>query len=176
MQWRAKIKHFLIVIRVHAKMCMFYKRSRRKAGDTMAYISPFAYSDSIQTELTRKEPSDYGKVNINEEKTENFKKLEAIALLPDDWNANGAKSFSENLITKMRSLLLLLEIQPEIFPTACASLQMEYDKVDGSHMEIELTEDESAEVFMVDHVGKESSKRVRAHAEDINRVVRDFYG
>lgn len=115
-------------------------------------------------------------VNINDEKMENLKKLETIASLPDDWNANGAGTFSGGLIKKMRDLLLLLEVQPEIFPTACGSLQMEYDKMDGSHMEIELTEDEAAEVFTVDGTGAETMRRIPVYAEEINGVVRDFYG
>ena len=71
---------------------------------------------------------------------ENLKKLEAIALLKDNWNANGAKAFADSLITKVRNLVMLLDVQPEVFPTACGALQLEYDKEDGSHLEIEFNE------------------------------------
>lgn len=116
------------------------------------------------------------KVVISEEKLENIKKLEAIAQLEDNWNANGANAFADSLITKVRNLVMFLEIQPEVFPTACESLQLEYDKADGSHMEIELNESENAEVFLVDNNGCERVISISASIEAINKVVNDFYG
>lgn len=116
------------------------------------------------------------KVIVSGEKLENLKKLETIAMLQDNWNANGAKAFSASLISKVRNIILFLDIQPEVFPTACESLQLEYDKQDGSHMEIELTESESAEIFVVDSTGCESIRNIRSGIEVINKVVSDFYG
>lgn len=116
------------------------------------------------------------KMTIDEEKLENLKKLEDIALLQDNWNMNGARAFSEKLISKVRNMIIFLEIQPEVFPTACESLQLEYDKPDGSHMEIEVTESENAEVFMINNVGRESIVNIQADIETINKVVNDFYG
>ena len=77
---------------------------------------------------------------------------------------------------KVRNLVMLLEFQPEIFPTACDSLQLEYDKADGAHMEIELTEDKSAEIFYVSSAGDENIRNIEASAERINEAVREFYG
>jgi hypothetical protein len=121
---------------------------------------------------------DFGieKVTISEEKLENLKKIETIAALNDNWNANGAKAFSPSLIKKVRSIITLLDIQPEVFPTACESLQLEYDKQDGSHMEIELVEGDEAEVFLSDNEGHESLKNIQANFGAINEVVNDFYG
>lgn len=116
------------------------------------------------------------KVLINEEKLDNLKKLEAIAHLEDNWNDNGAKAFKDSLITKVRNLVMFLEIQPEVFPTACESLQLEYDKVNGAHLEIELNESENAEVFLVDDHGNEEVRSIRPSVEEINKVVSDFYG
>lgn len=116
------------------------------------------------------------KVTVNEEKLQNIKKLETIAVLQDNWNANDAKGFSASLISKVQNIIVFLEIQPEVFPTACESIQLEYDKQDGSHMEIELTEGENAEVFVVDSMGCESIRNIRASIEEINKVVSDFYG
>ncbi len=115
-------------------------------------------------------------VTVNEEKLQNIKKLETIAMLQDNWNENGAKAFSVNLISKVRNIIVFLEIQPEVFPTACESLQLEYDKQDGSHMEIELTESDNAEIFVVDSMGCESIRTIRASIDVINKVVSDFYG
>ena len=43
-------------------------------------------------------------------------------------------------------------------------------------MEIELTESEEAEVFVVDNKGCESIINISASIESINKVVSDFYG
>lgn len=43
-------------------------------------------------------------------------------------------------------------------------------------MEIELTESENAEIFVVDSMGCESIRTIRASIEVINKVVSDFYG
>lgn len=113
---------------------------------------------------------------VGEEIMDNLKKLESIAELENGWNGNGAKAFSYGLISKVRNMLMFLNVQPEVFPTACNSLQLEYDKSDGSHMEIELTEDEEAEVFQIDSVGCEKIISIQANAETINKVVGEFYG
>ena len=43
-------------------------------------------------------------------------------------------------------------------------------------MEIELTDRDEAEIFMVDTKGGESIVNISASLENINKVVRDFYG
>ena len=125
---------------------------------------------------TKSASSGVEKVIISEEKLENLKKLEVIASLEYNWNANGAKALSDRLITKVRNLVMFLEIQPEVFPTACESIQLEYDKADGAHLEIELNESDNAEVFIVDDCGCERFINVSASIEGINKVVSDFYG
>lgn len=113
---------------------------------------------------------------IDEEKMYNIKKLEEIASLQDNWNGNGAKSFSNQLISQVKNLIILLEIQPEVFPTACETIQLEYDKEDGAHLEIEIKEDKSAEVFWIKHTGEEELRNIQANIEMIDKVVKEFYG
>ena len=106
----------------------------------------------------------------------NLKKLEEIASFQDNWNGNGAKAFSNQLISEAKKLIISLEIHPEIFPTACETIQLEYDKEDGTHLEIEIKEDKSAEVFWVKQTGEEELKKIQANVEEIDKVVREFYG
>ena len=116
------------------------------------------------------------RVIISEDKLENLKKLDAIALLKDNWNGNGAKAFRPELISKARNIITFLDIQPEVFPTACESLQLEYDKEDGAHLEIELTDGKKAEIFQIDSIGREHLVNVCASIETIAKVVDEFYG
>lgn len=115
-------------------------------------------------------------IEINEEKIFNLAKLESIASLQDNWNGNGAKSISRDLIARVKKWIPFLERQPEIFPTACDTLQLEYEKEDGGHLEIEVSENQQAEIFCVNSDGTEKERFVQADPETINKVVREFYG
>ena len=104
-----------------------------------------------------------------------LKKIDLIVSLEDNWNGNGAVAFSDGLVKKLKSIVIMLDKQPEIFPTANNSIQLEYDKPDGSHMEIELFENGDSEVFEVDAYGNESLLNIDTNVETINKVVNDFY-
>lgn len=112
---------------------------------------------------------------IDNPRIERIKKLKRIAALPDNWNGNGAKAFSKSLIDKVDNLVLNLLITPEVFPTAENSIQLEYDKADKSHLEIEIFEDR-AEIYEVDSAGNESYEKVAPDLRSIDKVVAAFYG
>ena len=76
----------------------------------------------------------------------------------------------------MRSIVTALKFQPELFPTACDSLQLEYEKEDGSYLEIEATLADTWEVFEIDNNGKEKYFSIPAEIETIIKVVSSFYG
>ncbi|MCI5595472.1 MAG: hypothetical protein MR380_01920 [Lachnospiraceae bacterium] len=113
---------------------------------------------------------------INKDKIYNLKKLDQIALLKDGWNGKNAKSFKEEFISKVRSIITALEIQPELFPTASNSIQIEYEKEDGSYLEIELNTKSVWEVFEIDCTGDEKYFSISADLEAIAKVVNSFYG
>ena len=115
-------------------------------------------------------------VIISKEKIYNLKKLDKIALLKDGWNGNKAKPFESELISKVRKIITVLEIQPELFPTVCNSIQIEYEKEDGSYLEIGLNLEETWEVFEINSTGEERYFSIVANAETINKVVNSFYG
>ena len=103
-------------------------------------------------------------------------KLEQISELHDNWNENGAKAFSKPHIEKIRSLISELEYEPEVFPTACGSIQLEYDKPDGRHIEIEIPENGPAEYLYDSPDGSGRSGFIEADAHDVNELIRSFYG
>ena len=113
--------------------------------------------------------------DADEIKKENICKLNVIRELPDNWNENGAKAFSRDLTDTVENILCELEVQPEIFPTACDSIQLEFDNSNGDHMEIEITQDENAEIFLIDKEGKEQFEWIRSEPKIINQRVKKFY-
>lgn len=103
-------------------------------------------------------------------------KLKQISNLPDNWDSDNAKAFSTELIEKVGYILIRLKVQPEIFPTACNTMQLEYERDDGSYLEFEIAEDGNAKVFMIDSEGNEKHLFIEANSEEINNIVRSFYG
>lgn len=115
------------------------------------------------------------KLVFDEQKICNLVKLNKIASLKNDWNEKGAKAFSEEFIKNVRCIVTALKIQPELFPTANSSIQIEYGNDKGAYLEIELIDSDKAEVFTVDEYGNESYSEVDANVEEINKVVNRFY-
>ena len=146
-----------------------------------------AYSDAIaklsQYGTTSKQPEEEQATTLSDSreikgavKKRNFEKLSVIRSLKQGWNGNGAPSFSSSIIDKAEELIDELNIQPEIFPTALGTIQIEYDNSRRDHMEIEIGEEDIAEIFIVYFNGEESIEQIPATADHINERVIDFYG
>lgn len=105
---------------------------------------------------------------------ENLRKLEQISLLADNWDGNGSKAFDKQLIAKVKDLIGVLDVQPEIFPLSYGSIQMEYEKEDDSYLEIEINLNDTWDVFELNGNGEESAFSVAADAEVVNKVAKDF--
>ena len=109
-------------------------------------------------------------------KDDNLEKLRVIGDLKDNWNQNGATAFSGKLITKVRNVLDKITVQPEIFPTALGTIQLEFDNSRRDHMEIEIGESGDAEVFVSMYNRKEYFETIPATPDAVNKKVGEFYG
>jgi len=107
---------------------------------------------------------------------ESVKKLKEIGELEDNWNGNGATSFSPELLTKVQYILSHIAAEPEVFPTACNSIQLEFERTDGSHMEIEISESGNADIFSVSAEKEETNESIPCDINEINKAVKEFYG
>ncbi|MBR3279121.1 MAG: hypothetical protein IKG01_09545 [Lachnospiraceae bacterium] len=107
---------------------------------------------------------------------DNLNKLEEIGNLKDNWNGNGAAAIPPSLIKKARALIKNLTVQPEIFPTALQTIQLEFDNPRHDHMEIELALSENAEVFVAPYDDTEYFETIRSTPAAINERVSAFYG
>ncbi len=109
-------------------------------------------------------------------KSHNIEKLKVIQNLRENWNGNGAPAFPKTLTDRVARFLNELNIQPEIFPTALSTIQFEYDNSRRDHMEIEIGEGDTAEVFIVNFDGSEITETIPATPEAINERAGVFYG
>ncbi len=107
---------------------------------------------------------------------DSIKKLTEIEELEDNWNGNGAASFPKELTMKVRYILEHIAVEPEVFPTACNTIQLEFDRADGAHMEIEISESMDADLFSVSADNKETCESIACEVSEINKVVKEFYG
>lgn len=112
------------------------------------------------------------KYSLSMKSMDNLKKLNRIAGVKDDWNLHGASSFSESLLKLCRNLLLKLNRQPDIFPTANNSIQFEFKNKDD-YLEIEIFDDLSHIEYYMKKGGKEIEKSTVV--QDVIKVVDQFY-
>ena len=70
---------------------------------------------------------------------ENLKKLDEISSLKKNWNVNQAKPIRKKIIKRSKVLVIDLDKQPQIFPTANESIQIEYDGINNSYLEFQIT-------------------------------------
>ena len=80
-------------------------------------------------------------MNLNDQlMKKNLSTLVAISELKDNWNEYGAHAFSKGLIDRCRNILHQLPVQPKVYPTACESIQFEWETADGRYMDVEVPE------------------------------------
>lgn len=102
--------------------------------------------------------------------------LNEIEKLEYNWNNNGANSFSTKLIEKCRRIMIQLAAEPFICPTACGSIQFEYEKENGDYLEFEIYEDK-IEVFSdtLSSGEKEFNLQGISAIDKMKQMVVDFY-
>ena len=116
-----------------------------------------------------------GQFIMNRMKAKNFLKLQQFLKLPPNWNENGAGPFSDRLIETCKKILDMLPRQPEVFPTATDSIQMEYEKNNGEYMEFNIYEDE-INIFRIDSYENENEYVINiTENKKLKELVEDFY-
>ena len=103
----------------------------------------------------------YIKKIFNKEVLDSFKKLEY------NWNNNKAEKIPESLIGKSKKILDEIYYQPDIYPTARNSIQLEYEDENGKYLEFEIFEDIILCLF-IDRDGKEFDSKIDIN--DFNKI------
>ncbi len=105
----------------------------------------------------------------------NLHKLDEIASYSDNWNYYGAKHIPHKVISATRELLNELGVQPEIFPTAAESIQLEYELPNGSYLEFEIQSDHVF-VFSRTADGVEEEFTMDFSLPKLAEIVENFHG
>ena len=104
---------------------------------------------------------------------ENLERLQQISELEYNWDGEGAQSFDKNLISVVVNLIEKISLQPQIFPTARDSIQLEYDKTNGDYLEFEIFTNKT-KMFYLGHDGVHYEREI--DIELIGQMVAEFYG
>lgn len=104
----------------------------------------------------------------------NLRKLDEIQSLPKNWNGNGAPKISRSLINKTKALIINLENQPQLFPTANDSIQIEYEGKDGSYLEFQISKKKKIEFFRIDRQGVETTGFIPYSSYTVRKMVEEF--
>lgn len=107
-------------------------------------------------------------------RTDNLSILCDFGKLEANWNHNGAEKFEASLLNRCRLLLRHLIKQPDIFPTARNSVQMEYEKENGDYLEFEIFKD-NVEVFAIINNVEYTESIPQIDSVKLNNLVRDFH-
>ena len=123
-------------------------------------------ADKLRRETAEKV---YSKELIN-----NLNKLNEIQQLPRNWNGNGARRFPKKTIKKAKSLLIDLNLQPQVFPTANNSIQIEFDGENGAYLEFQITKSTQLSYYWVQKDGSETSGKVPCTPYSVNQLLESF--
>ncbi len=140
------------------------------------YYSSVVSSESEVVKFTTNTTSEMNVYNsvLDYKKYKNFGTLKVIEALQSNWNGYGADSFSVDLISKVREFVVSAVIQPDIFPTARDSIQIEYEKDNGDYLEFEFFENGEIKKFFYGSQGETDTQYISF--ECLNGEIDTFYG
>ena len=104
---------------------------------------------------------------------DSLKRLDEISRLTDNWDGEGATSFSASIIETVKELIASVSVQPDIFPTLRNSIQLEYENDKNEYLEFELYDRDHINCYFNDHKGRSIIRK--AVMTEINSIVNTFY-
>lgn len=111
------------------------------------------------------------------EQLHNLDRLDEIYSLTDNWDGYGSKRIDSSVIEKCKQLIICLQHQPIIFPTARDSIQMQFELEDKSYLEFEVFSNHIESLMVPKRVYKDAISRI-VEDGDINTVksiIKEFY-
>lgn len=145
---------------------------------SVSYYGPSNSNNSMEIILSNKPHTSRIDVNtINPsfltERSHLLNLLDEFADFNENWNGNGAKPFSNGLISKCKEIISNLSILPEVFPVANNSIQLEYEKNNGALLKFNIFDDKITMFIMFEN-GEHFSDELPKE-DNIIKEVQKFY-
>ena len=113
--------------------------------------------------------------NENEKLENNLEILARFAKYEDNWNGYDAEKFKPDFINKVKEIIKTLNVQPEIFPVADKSVQLEYSDR-KKYLEIQIYENDLASIYFVSETGSEEEyEEKEITSEKINEIYKEKF-
>lgn len=129
------------------------------------YLKNYLGVDSTSTKFGSK-----NRFNLVQLK-ENLKILNSFKRLENGWDGEKAPAIDVNIIEQVETVIKSIEYQPDIFPTARNSVQIEFEKSDESYLEFEFFMDKVVCYIENDEGGREDE----VDLTQVKNIVSDFY-
>ena len=98
----------------------------------------------------------------------NIKKIQSFSSLCNNWNGYNATTIKVSAIEKALQIVNALSIQPQVFPVADGSVQLEFDNPNGGYLEIVLGNNNEFEYYEQKPDGSEIEG---SYEYDLNQIV-----
>lgn len=104
--------------------------------------------------------------------------IDEIQNLHDDWNGYNAPPIPQSVLTLCRDIVMILDPQPNIFPTARRTIQMEYELSDRSYLEFEIYPDHITvlEVPQRNYSSAIQKSIASTNYQSLSQIVSAFHG
>ncbi|KAA0548477.1 hypothetical protein FZW96_07855 [Bacillus sp. BGMRC 2118] len=140
------------------------------------FDTPRTVISSLRTNLI---PSSAKKIDVTfakekKKKLSNLKKISIINNLDANWNYNNASPISKIIVLNSYKLINEIIKQPDLFPTARNSIQIEYEKSNGEYLEFEIFPDKVNYLY-INKDEEEVECDIQFNVEKINKIIMDFY-
>lgn len=89
-----------------------------------------------------------GSMTDSAKQAKNLEILNSFRQLKNNWNDYGAAPIDSAVLDFAEKLIYALRVQPEVFPTACNTVQLEYHLQNGGYLELEVS-DSAISVFKI---------------------------
>ena len=115
-------------------------------------------------------------IQLNSEKQllkDNAKILSEIGQYEENWNGYGAEKINQNRIFKTLDIITSFEIkcQPEIFPTASGTVQLEYEPSTEYYLEIEILRDR---YVVYQRIGENTNTKEITEDSQLFNIIDEF--
>lgn len=93
------------------------------------------------------------RITMDDKLKENVKILKNFLRITENWDGEGAKSFSNDFIEFISSVIMNFEIQPDIFPLQNGSIVLEFGNVKNKYLEIAISPEKRIDIYKKDGTG-----------------------
>lgn len=138
----------------------YYRSDKNTFPVVVAWYNPVTHNCSFSLEQLR-----------------NLDRLDEIKCFADNWDGYGSKKIDSIIIEKSKQLIIYMQHQPTIFPTARDSIQMQFELEDRSYLEFEVFSNHIESLMVPKRVYKDAISKIIDDGDihTVNSIIKDFY-